>query len=210
MLPVLAGLALATATTHRLSVLAGSPIGTALPTTPLRVAAGLVFLGFAVRTLREDEDEHDEEDTPRVGRSVVAVTLFGVLLLAEALPAFFARIERAIREPPRASTENVCNRLHNVSEAHRRIESLIGYRHRQRHLEGQQHLNPSQGVGAHLRQIGIEVSRFRTDATALKCREELGRDESDVWLIHRRSRRLSRRGLPYQWSAQSDMITRSM
>lgn len=82
-LPVLVGLALATATTHGLSVLAGSLIGTALPTTPLRVAAGLVFLGFAVWTLREDDEDEagdDAEGTPRVGRSVVVAVALAFFL----------------------------------------------------------------------------------------------------------------------------------
>lgn len=80
-LPVLIGLVLATATTHGLSVLAGSLIGTALPTTPLRVAAGLVFLGFAVWTLRAaEEDDHEDDEAPRVGRSVVVAVALAFFL----------------------------------------------------------------------------------------------------------------------------------
>lgn len=58
---VLAGIAAAAATMLGLAVVVGSVVGAALPDRPLRIVAGLLFLGFGVWSLRQDEDEDGEE-----------------------------------------------------------------------------------------------------------------------------------------------------
>lgn len=75
--PVLAGITLATAVVHLVSVAVGGLIGDALPTTAISVAAGIAFLGFAVWTLRGDELTKCESlKAARTTRSVViAVTV---------------------------------------------------------------------------------------------------------------------------------------
>ena len=80
-LPVLAGIAVATAAVHAVSVGLGAAIGVALPTAAICVLAGVAFLGFAAWTLRGDELT-EAERAGRTARSVfVAATL--TFLLAE-------------------------------------------------------------------------------------------------------------------------------
>lgn len=72
--PVLVGVGIAYVFTQGLSVIVGGLLGAALPTRAIGIGAGVLFLGFAVWTLRgEDEvvDEGDEGVGVR-GRSVVA------------------------------------------------------------------------------------------------------------------------------------------
>jgi len=82
-LPVLAGISVATAVIHAVSVGLGHGLGTALPTRWIALAAGLAFMGFAGWTLRGDTlSESDRARTRWTGRSaVVAVTL--AFLVAE-------------------------------------------------------------------------------------------------------------------------------
>jgi putative Ca2+/H+ antiporter (TMEM165/GDT1 family) len=60
--PVLIGLMLATAALMALSTAVGALAGDVLPERPLQVVAGVVFLGFAAWTLRDDDD--DDDDAP--------------------------------------------------------------------------------------------------------------------------------------------------
>jgi putative Ca2+/H+ antiporter (TMEM165/GDT1 family) len=70
---VLAGVGIAYAACNLLSVLVGGLLGAALPTRAIGLAGGVLFLGFAVWTLRaEPEEEGDEEAGGAGGRSVVA------------------------------------------------------------------------------------------------------------------------------------------
>lgn len=81
---VLFGLVLATGTLMALSVTVGALVGEALPEGPIRLVAGLLFLGFAVWTFR-DGDEHEEgeaDGAPVGGRSAVWAT-FVAFALAE-------------------------------------------------------------------------------------------------------------------------------
>lgn len=77
MLPVLAGISVATAAVHLASVLIGAALGGAIPTRPITIAAGIAFLGFALWTLRGDSLSEDEE--ARAGRTnhgaIVAVAI---------------------------------------------------------------------------------------------------------------------------------------
>src|SRR3712207_2720002 len=75
-LPVLAGITVATAVVHALSVALGAVVGVALPTRAVAVVAGLAFLGFAVWTWRGDELTESEREGRRTARSAfVAATL---------------------------------------------------------------------------------------------------------------------------------------
>src|SRR3954468_767493 len=59
-LPVLAGITVATAVVHAVSVLVGVTVGSALPTTAISVVAGVAFLGFGAWTLRGDKLSAEE------------------------------------------------------------------------------------------------------------------------------------------------------
>jgi putative Ca2+/H+ antiporter (TMEM165/GDT1 family) len=82
-LPVLAGLAAATATVHAVAVLVGAVVGARLPTEAISVVAGLAFFGFAAWTLRGDHLE--DADVARATRPVRSAFLAAGLafLLAE-------------------------------------------------------------------------------------------------------------------------------
>jgi putative Ca2+/H+ antiporter (TMEM165/GDT1 family) len=73
---VLAGITIATTMVHLVSVAIGGVIGTALPTTAIKIAAALAFFGFAIWTLRGDElsEEESAKATRVVGSALLAVT----------------------------------------------------------------------------------------------------------------------------------------
>jgi putative Ca2+/H+ antiporter (TMEM165/GDT1 family) len=66
-LPVLAGITVATAVVHALSVGVGAVLGASIPTRPITAIAGLAFFGFAAWTLRGDS--LDEDEAAKVDRS---------------------------------------------------------------------------------------------------------------------------------------------
>ena len=66
-LPVLAGITIATAVVHALSVLVGASVGAALPTDVISVVAGTAFLAFGLWTLRGDS--LSEEEAAKAHRS---------------------------------------------------------------------------------------------------------------------------------------------
>lgn len=69
-LPVLSGIAVATAVVHALSVVLGATVASRVPVATVNIVAGLAFLGFAVWTLRGDSlTESDEVRAARGGRS---------------------------------------------------------------------------------------------------------------------------------------------
>ncbi len=76
-LPVLLGIAIAEGGTNLLAVVVGGTLGAALPDPALRIGGGLLFLVFAWRASRE-EDEDDEAVDVRPGAVVrsVAATMF--------------------------------------------------------------------------------------------------------------------------------------
>ncbi len=78
---VLTGIAVATALINAISVAVGYGLGVALPTRWISLVAGLVFIGFAIWTLRGDDDE----DLVPVSRSShgVVFTVGSAFLLAE-------------------------------------------------------------------------------------------------------------------------------
>lgn len=80
--PVMAGVVLAYAATNLLSVVVGGLLGAALPTRALGLGGGVLFLGFAVWNLRdEDDDDGDEGTGADTGRVVLSVA--GAMFVAE-------------------------------------------------------------------------------------------------------------------------------
>lgn len=66
-LPVLAGITIATAVVHALSVVVGMSVGAAMPTEVISVVAGVAFLAFGAWTLRGDS--LSEAEAARAQRS---------------------------------------------------------------------------------------------------------------------------------------------
>ena len=81
---VLAGIAAAAATMLGIAVVVGTIAGQALPQQPVQVVAGLLFVGFGIWTLREDDDEDDvDEDGQRAGDRGALLTTYLSFLAAE-------------------------------------------------------------------------------------------------------------------------------
>lgn len=80
---VLAGITIATALVHLVSVAVGVGLGAALPTGPISLVAGLAFLGFGAWTLRGDSlTEEEKSKAQRTGRSALWA-VGGAFFLAE-------------------------------------------------------------------------------------------------------------------------------
>ena len=79
---VMTGLVAATVFINVISVGVGYGLGLALPTRWISFVAGLLFLGFALWTLR-GEDEEDDEVLSRVGSGPVVMTVGSAFVLAE-------------------------------------------------------------------------------------------------------------------------------
>jgi putative Ca2+/H+ antiporter (TMEM165/GDT1 family) len=79
---VMTGIVAATVLINAISVGVGYGLGLALPTRWISLMAGLFFLGFALWTLRA-EDEEDDEVLSRVGSGPVVLTVGSAFLLAE-------------------------------------------------------------------------------------------------------------------------------
>ena len=80
--PVLAGVALAYAATNLLSVVVGGLLGAALPTRALGIGGGILFIGFAVWTLRDD-DPADEEGEVGTGSTRLVLSVAAAMFVAE-------------------------------------------------------------------------------------------------------------------------------
>lgn len=76
---VLAGITVAYAITNGISVIVGGLLGAALPTTAIAIGGAMAFFGFAIWTLRSD----DEDDAPLVAGRSVFVSIVGAMLIAE-------------------------------------------------------------------------------------------------------------------------------
>jgi Ca2+/H+ antiporter, TMEM165/GDT1 family len=79
---VMTGIVTATVLINAISVGVGYGLGLALPTRWISLVAGLLFLGFALWTLR-GEDEEDDEVLSRVGSGPVVMAVGSAFLLAE-------------------------------------------------------------------------------------------------------------------------------
>ncbi len=77
---VLAGITVAFAITNGVSVVIGGLLGAALPTTAIAVGGAIAFFGFAIWTLRGDDDD---DDAPRIGGRSVFLSIVGAMLIAE-------------------------------------------------------------------------------------------------------------------------------
>lgn len=80
---VLAGITVAYAITNGISVIVGGLLGAALPTTAIAIGGAIAFFGFAIWTLRGDDDE---DDTRLVGGRSVRPTHLRREELPELLP----------------------------------------------------------------------------------------------------------------------------
>ena len=81
--PILAGITVATAVVHAVSVLIGAVAGKSLPTDWITLIAGIAFLFFAAWTLRGDELTEDDESAAARARWSAFVTALIVFFLAE-------------------------------------------------------------------------------------------------------------------------------
>jgi putative Ca2+/H+ antiporter (TMEM165/GDT1 family) len=83
-LPILVGIAIATAAVHAVSVVVGAVLAVSLPTDVINVVAGLAFLGFAAWTIRGDRLSEDEaaKVERQSNRSAIAAAS-GAFFLAE-------------------------------------------------------------------------------------------------------------------------------
>ena len=79
---VMSGIVAATVLINAISVGVGYGLGLALPTRWISLVAGLLFLGFALWTLRR-EGEEDDEILSRVRSGPVVMTVGSAFLLAE-------------------------------------------------------------------------------------------------------------------------------
>jgi putative Ca2+/H+ antiporter (TMEM165/GDT1 family) len=85
-LPILVGIAIATAFVHAFSVILGAVVGASLPTHAISIVAGIAFFGFAAWTLRGDTlDDEEATRAQRTTRSAV-VAAAGVRRLRRAAP----------------------------------------------------------------------------------------------------------------------------
>ncbi|MCC5952737.1 MAG: TMEM165/GDT1 family protein [Acidimicrobiia bacterium] len=82
LVPVLTGMALAYAVTNLISVVVGGLLGAALPTRAVGIGGGLLFLGFALWTLRNGDDE-DDDDLAAVDPRRVVVSVAAAIFVAE-------------------------------------------------------------------------------------------------------------------------------
>jgi putative Ca2+/H+ antiporter (TMEM165/GDT1 family) len=81
--PVLGGVVAAYATTNLLSVVVGGLLGAAFPTRAIGLVGGVLFLGFAVWTLRSGGDEDDDEALDERGDRSIFLTVYGAMFVAE-------------------------------------------------------------------------------------------------------------------------------
>lgn len=79
--PVVGGVAIAAFTMLGAASLLGAALGAALPERAVAIAGGLLFIGFGVLTLREEDDEEEEVVGLRRGSVLLAVSL--AFLVAE-------------------------------------------------------------------------------------------------------------------------------
>jgi Ca2+/H+ antiporter, TMEM165/GDT1 family len=80
--PVLVGVALAYAATNLLSVVVGGLLGAALPTRALGIGGGVLFIGFAVWSLRAEDGEDDEVGVAG-GHGRIVVSVAAAMFVAE-------------------------------------------------------------------------------------------------------------------------------
>jgi Ca2+/H+ antiporter, TMEM165/GDT1 family len=80
---VVGGVAIAAFVMLGASSLLGAALGAALPERAVAVGGGLLFIAFGVMTLRDDEDDHDEEELQGLRRGSVLLGVTLAFLVAE-------------------------------------------------------------------------------------------------------------------------------
>lgn len=98
---VLVGIAIAYAITNGISVIIGGLLGAALPTTAIALIGGVLFLGFAVWTLRGDDDSDDV--TGIAGRSAFMSIVMAMVIAELGDKTMLATATLAAREAPLAT-----------------------------------------------------------------------------------------------------------
>src|SRR5262249_58024486 len=83
-IPILVGIAIATAAVHAVSVLIGAILQVSLPTTLIEIAAGVLFIGFGTWTLRGDTlTDAERAKVEQTGERNAVVTASVAFFLAE-------------------------------------------------------------------------------------------------------------------------------
>lgn len=83
-LPVVLGLVVGYSLTNLAAVAVGAAVGAALPERAVQVASGLLFLAFALWTLRDDDDHATDAERARpVGTIRLAASVAGAIVLSE-------------------------------------------------------------------------------------------------------------------------------
>jgi Ca2+/H+ antiporter, TMEM165/GDT1 family len=83
-IPILVGIAIATAAVHAVSVLIGAILQVSLPTTLIEIAAGVLFIGFGIWTLRGDTlTDAERAKVEQTGERNAVVTASVAFFLAE-------------------------------------------------------------------------------------------------------------------------------
>jgi Ca2+/H+ antiporter, TMEM165/GDT1 family len=80
---VLAGITTAYAITNGISVVVGGLLGAALPTSTIAVVGAFAFFGFAIWTLRGDDDDDEVDASVVQGSRSVFFSIVGAMVLAE-------------------------------------------------------------------------------------------------------------------------------
>lgn len=81
--PVLIAVSLATAVLQALSVGVGGALGSALPTGFINVVAALAFVGFAIWTVLDSDDDEDPKTSTTFTQRRVIVSIASMFFLAE-------------------------------------------------------------------------------------------------------------------------------
>lgn len=81
---VIAGLALGFGIAGAVAAIVGGVLGATLPERPLSIAAGILFLVFAVVTLRSEDDDDDDDDAgPQLPTRHVVMSIALSIVIAE-------------------------------------------------------------------------------------------------------------------------------
>jgi putative Ca2+/H+ antiporter (TMEM165/GDT1 family) len=98
-LPVLLGITVATAIVHAVSVLFGAVVGAHIPTRPITIVAGSMFLVFAAWTARGDElSEEESAKADRTTRSAIVAASLAFFLSELGDKTMLATITLATKE----------------------------------------------------------------------------------------------------------------
>lgn len=98
--PVLGGIAIAAFTMLGLSTLLGAALGAALPERAVAIGGGLIFLGFGVWTLLDNDEEDEDEDAGLRGSSVLLGVTLAFLIAEFGDKTMLATLTLAGTQPP--------------------------------------------------------------------------------------------------------------